>query len=84
MIPYPSFGRTTAKGPADKPRRVQLVCPACGDRFSLNYSEYRRCIRARRRPCDSPKCGQAYRKIREAEKARDMVAVPGRTAGVLA
>lgn len=84
MIPYPSFGRTTAKGPADKPHRVQLVCPVCGGRFSLNYAEYRKCLKRGYRPCDSIKCGAEYRKRRKAEKAREMVAVSGRTAGVLA
>ena len=67
-IPFPSARRTSAKGPADKPRRVRLVCPVDDVRFSLNRAEYRRALKRGFRPTCCPKCGAKYRKIREAEK----------------
>ena len=68
MIPYPAFTRTSAKSGniAKKPRRVRLICPVCGGRFSLNYAEYRKHLKKGLRPCDSMKCGWEYRKRREA------------------
>ena len=68
-IPFPSARRTSAKGPADKPRRVRLVCPACGEHFSLNYAEYYKHIRAGTRPTDSRRCAWMWRRMQQAEKA---------------
>ena len=58
-----SSHHTSAKGNSH-PRRMHLICPApgCGKRFSLNYSEYRKYVRAGRRPTCSRECGWAYRK----------------------
>jgi hypothetical protein len=62
---------TSAKGKADKlrayrPRRVHLICPICEGKFTLNYAEYRRCIRVGTRPCDSRKCGRAFYRLKKA------------------
>jgi uncharacterized C2H2 Zn-finger protein len=53
--------RTSAKGNF-KPRRVRLVCPVCGTVFSLNYSEYRKHVKAGTRPTCSRSCGQTVRR----------------------
>lgn len=67
------MSRTSSKGNF-KPKRVSLVCPACGKRFSLMPSVLKKIDSGKRGPCCSGKCGQAYRKIRE--HARGLAEVP--------
>jgi hypothetical protein len=49
--------KTSAKGPADPPKRMQVQCPACGKQFSLNHSEYRKYEKRGMRPACSRVCG---------------------------
>ena len=52
-----------------KTPRVWLICPVCGKRFSLNYAEYMRNVRAGTWPTDSGKCGQSLRRLKEVTAA---------------
>jgi len=66
----------TPKGNRDKIRRAPLVCPVCGKRFSLNHSEYRRCVRAGRKPTCSRLCGRQYMRMRRDVASREAGLVP--------
>jgi hypothetical protein len=70
--------KTSAKSgkTVKKPRRVSLICPARGERFTLNYAEYRKHVRAGTRPTNSCACAWARRKMQAAEKAKQEITNP--------